>query len=191
MSEWKIGLAAWIIQDGNYGDLRCHERTNFALEFYPHSSQPSSSSEKQARWIAASKYTVNGEVVFVAERCFVVDFGLLAYRDGEPAEWAREGSWLEAEIYLGVDPFFYFEELAHVKGIPPLIYSWQVNKIGVETAPFIETVDAQGTAILVRDETKSAFRQIQQTDAWKDDGGHGEYVLDCTLIDVAPIRELR
>ncbi len=35
MSEWKIGISAWIIQDGNYGDFRCHERAEFALEFYP------------------------------------------------------------------------------------------------------------------------------------------------------------
>ena len=191
MNDWKIGLSAWIIQDGNYGDFRSHERAEFALEFYAQNYQPSFSSEKQARWIHASKYSVNAEVVFVAKRCFVIDLGVLAYREAEPPKSIRKGSWLEAEIYLGVDPFFYFEDLAHVQGMPPLIYNWHINKIGIETAPFIETVDAHGTRIMVRDETKSAFQEIRQTDAWKDDNGHGEYVLDCALMDVPPKRERR
>lgn len=72
-----------------------------------------------------------------------------------------------------------------------MIYTWHINKIGIETAPFLETVDARGTRIMVRDETKSAFREVQQTDAWKDDDGHGEYVLECALMDVAPKRERR
>jgi hypothetical protein len=191
MSEWKIGISAWIIQDGNYGDFRCHERAEFALEFYPLQCQPSSSSEKQAHCLDASRYNVNAEVVFIAERCFFIDFGVLAYREAEPPKAIRKGSWLQAEIYLGVDPFFYFEDLAHVKGMPPLIYSWHINKIGIETAPFIETVDARGTRMMVRDETRSAFRETQQTDAWKDDNGHGEYVFDCTLMDVPPKRDRR
>jgi hypothetical protein len=80
---------------------------------------------------------------------------------------------------------------SHVKGMPPLIYSWHINKIGMETAPFVETVDARGTPMMVRDEAKSAFQEIEQTDAWKDDSGHGEYVFECTLMDVPPKRERR
>jgi hypothetical protein len=191
MNDWRIGLSAWIIQDGNYGDFRCHERAEFALEFYPQNCQPSASPEKQARWLHTSKYAVNAKVIFVAKRCFVLDFGLLAYRQAEPPKSIRKGLWVQAEIYLGVDPFFYFEALAHVKGMPPLIYSWHINKISIETAPFIETVDARGTRMMVRDETKSGFQEIEQTDAWNDDNGHGDYVLECTLMDVPPKPERR
>ena len=54
MSDWKIGLSAWIVQDGNYGDFRRHERAEFALEFYAQDCQPSSSSESPlVRWIVA------------------------------------------------------------------------------------------------------------------------------------------
>jgi len=103
MDEWKIGVSAWIIQDGNYGDFCCHERAEFAVEFYPQNCEPGSTPERQALWLQASKYSVNAEVVFVAERCFVIDFGVLAYRDSEPPKWIRKGSWLQAEIYLGID----------------------------------------------------------------------------------------
>lgn len=191
MIDWKVGLSAWIIQDGNYGDFRCRGRAEFALEFYFHNFQPSSSSERRSRWLCASKYAVNAEVIFVAKRCIVIDFGVRAYRETEPPKSIGKGSWLQAEIDLGVDPFFYFEDLAHVNGMPPLIYSWRINKIGVETAPFIETVDTQGTRLMVRDQSKSAFQEIQQTDAWNDDEGHGEYVLDCTLMDIPAKRERR
>jgi hypothetical protein len=32
MNDWKIGLSAWIIQDGNYGEFRCHQRAEFEIE---------------------------------------------------------------------------------------------------------------------------------------------------------------
>ncbi len=191
MSDWKIGHSAWIIQDGNYGDFQCHEQANFALEFFPLSCRVSSSTEKKAIWLSASKYKVNAEVTFVGKGCFVIDFGVLAYQNADPPETIGRGMWLEAEIYLGIDPFFYIEDLAHVEGMPPLIYAWQIQKIGLETAPFIETVDARGIRIMIRDETKSAPRDVQQTDAWKDDNGNAEYVLDCTLMDVPPTRDRR
>ncbi len=72
-----------------------------------------------------------------------------------------------------------------------MIHTWHIQKIGLETAPFIESVDARGTRIMVRDETKSAFQEIQQTDAWKDDDSHGDYVLNCTLMDVPPKKDRR
>lgn len=111
MGNWKIGLSSWIIQDGNYGDFRSHERAEFALEFFSQNLRPSASSEKQARWIHASRYEINAEVIFAAKRCFVIDLGVLAYREAEPPKSIRKGAWLRGEIYLGIDPFFYFEDL--------------------------------------------------------------------------------
>jgi hypothetical protein len=188
MNEWRIGISSWIIQDGNYGDFRRQERAEFALEFYPGSWHPNSTSEKPALWIGGSNYKVNAEVIHVSKRCFVIDFGISAYQQAEPPKAIRRGRWLTAEIYLGIDPFFYFEDLTHVKGMPPLIYNWHIHKISVETAPFIESVDAHGRRMMVRDGSKSAFREIQQTDAWTEDNGNAEYVLDCTLMNCPPKR---
>lgn len=189
MSEWKIGVSSWIIQDGNYEDFRHDEEVTFALEFFPLNHTPSLSSVKQAKWLQASKYKVNAQLIFVDKHCCVIDFGVLAYQRVEPPKTLQHGMWLEAEINLGIDPFFYFESLTRIKGMPPLIYTWHVHKIEVETAPFIESVDAMGHRLLMRDETKSAFREVQQTNAWSDDNGRGEYVLSCTLLDVPPKRD--
>ena len=143
---------------------------------------------EKARRIRASKYEVNAEVVHVSKGAWVIDFGVLAYQQSQPPAMIREGMWLEAEIDLGIDPFFYFEDLAHVKGMPALIYTWHIQKIGLETAPFIETQDARGTRIMIRDEAKSAFREVEHTNAWADDNGHAEYVLHCTLVSRPPMR---
>ena len=90
------------------------------------------------------------------------------------------------EVYLGIDPFFYFERLYTLPEIPPLIYSWRINSIGQQTAPFIETREPSGQKVMIRDEKKLGYKAIGKTDAWKDDGGNAEYVLNCTRLDVTP-----
>jgi hypothetical protein len=133
---------------------------------------------------------VHGEIVYVTERCVVLDIGVLAYREFSPPEWMRRGTWVRGNLYLGIDPFFYFEDLAHVQGIPPLIHGWQINRIEIETAPFIETLDESGRRLLMRDEAKSAYCEIEQTDAWKDDNGHGAYILHCSMLNQPPTHRL-
>ncbi|HEX4144212.1 MAG TPA: hypothetical protein VHY91_11945 [Pirellulales bacterium] len=191
MDSWRVGLSAWIIQDGNYGDFRCNQRTDFALEFYPQECRVTSRSEKRAKLIEGCTYFVVAEVVRASDSDWVIDFGIRAYEQARPPAMIRSGCWIEAVIYLGVDPFFYFEVLAKSSEMPPLIYPWDVKAIGIETAPYIETRDANGRRISIRDKDKSAFRTIEQTDAWNDDGGNAEYVLDCELADSPPTRSRR
>ena len=88
------------------------------------------------------------------------------------------GKFVTAEIYLGIDPFFYFERLYTLSGMPPLVYSWRINSIAQQTVPFIEIREPPGQTFLVRDERKLGYKAIQKTDAWNDDDGHGEYVLN-------------
>ena len=40
LREVSIGLSAWIIQDGNYGDFRVGQQARFALEFHPQAMEP-------------------------------------------------------------------------------------------------------------------------------------------------------
>jgi hypothetical protein len=96
------------------------------------------------------------------------------------------GRFVEAEIYLGIDPFSYFERLYTLPKMPALIYSWKINSIGQQTAPFVETRELSGQKVLVRDEKKLGYMTITKTDAWKDDGGNAEYVLTCTRLDILP-----
>jgi hypothetical protein len=184
--EWEIGLSSWIIQDGNYGDFKVGERVEFALEFYPHSIRSSEARLKSAKRLGAAKYEINGEVIYLKDEVWLLDFGICAFQKSAPPRELSVGQFVAGEISLGIDPFFYFERLYTLSGMPPLVYSWKINSIGQQTAPFIETREPSGQKVLVRDENKLGYKSIEATDAWNDDGGNGEYVFKCVRFDVPP-----
>lgn len=183
---WEVGLSSWIIQDGNYGDFETGQSADFALEFYSHSFDRTDTKTTYARSLGAAKYDVTAEVIYLTPKVWVLDFGLRAFHDSQPPPEITVGSFVTAEIYLGIDPFFYFEGLHALPGMLPLIYSWKVTSIGQQTAPFIETRETSGRKVLIRDEKKLGYGTIGKTDAWKDDGGNAEYVLFCSQLDVPP-----
>jgi len=186
---WEIGLSSWIIQDGNYPDFTVGQQAEFALELCPQSVCLSDPKVKYAKSLGAAKYEINGEIVFLNPEVWVLDFGLCAFQQSAPPNGLRVGKFVTAEIYLGIDPFFYFERLYMLSWMPPLVYSWIIDSISQQTAPFIETGEPSGQRILVRDQRKLGYRTIKGTNAWNDDEGHGEYVLNCTRLDVPPKME--
>lgn len=159
MCYWNIAVSSWIIHDGNYRDFQCGQVAEFALEFHPHKIGIVSPSKKNARHIRDSEYEIIGEVVYVADGVWVIDFGILAFHQDSPPQDSRPkeikiGSFIAGEIYLGIDPFFYFESLFKMIGMPPLIYTWQVNRVE---------------------------RQIAE--AWP---FHDDFILHCTKLDIEP-----
>ena len=188
MVSWNVGMSAWIVQDGNYGDFHRHMQAKFALEFYPLDLQVTDATETTAQWHKGSQYQVQAQVVCLLAGAWVIDFGVMAFQQSTPPAKIRVGDWISATIYLGIDPLFYFEDLKN-RGMPPLIYRWLIRKISIETAPFVEALDGRGTRILTRDESKSAYREIEATSAWNDDDGHAEYLLECELLDAMPTRD--
>ena len=82
-ARWSIGLAAWIIQDGDYGDFNVGERAEFALEFYAAGGvELVPDSDVHATHLHDDRYDAIGRIVHVDERCWVLDFGLLAFHEG-------------------------------------------------------------------------------------------------------------
>jgi len=100
---------------------------------------------------------------------------------GQLPQGLSRGDFVKGGISLGVDPFFYFEMLHALPGMPPLIYSWRINSIRIQTAPFIKKGN-----IFSRDEDKLGYKAIERTNAWKDDNGSGEYLLTCARLDIPP-----
>jgi len=181
--SFAIGLSAWIIQDGNYGEFVAGREYRFALEFYPHnlSADPSTEGAPHLAPVGNAVYDARGTVVFCSESAWVVDFGMPAYQDSEPPAWAKVNARAKGRIYVGVDPFFYFESLKSVPGMPDLLRQWLVQRIFLETTPWIESVDTGGRKLLARDTTRESFKEVPATDAWNHDNGHGHYVLQCEL----------
>lgn len=182
-----VGLSSWIIQDGNYRDFARDANSAFALEFYAspplEDFEPDSVRTPSLTYVGDACYEVVGQVVHVADDWWVIDVGILVFREEKVPTSLRQGSWLRGKIQIGIDPFFYFERLAHQPGAPALIYDWKIEKIEVQAAPLIEV----RPRVMERDITKLGWKEIVETSAWDDEG---EYLLHCNRLD-SPARRAR
>jgi hypothetical protein len=179
MQQINVGLSSWIIQDGNYGDFALGQETSFALEFYPHSLRKSQQTVPTLTQIRGYRYQVCGQVIYQTQEVWVINCGLIAYQEGKPPQYAKKGGWVEGEIQIGIDPFFYFEALYKLPGMPDLTYNFRIANILLETTPWLESTDSTGQKFLARDETQESYTEVSQTQAWQDDNGLAEYILQC------------
>ena len=179
-----VGLSSWIIQDGNYGDFAVGQEAEFALEVYaPKGLRPVEHGPPLAEHLGASRYRVRGLVLFTGPNVWVIGTGsFMAFQEQPPPGHVRDGSWVEGEICLGIDPYFYFEYLHRLDGMPPLTYSWVMRGIVRETTPWMEAKNEKGQTCRTRDERRESFVPIRKTDAWHDDGGDAHYVLECERL---------
>jgi hypothetical protein len=185
-----VGLASWIIQDGNYDDFRCGDRAAFALEFDSSTKLEEIGSERTpVRSLVSTGgalYKASGQVVHTADDWWAIDVGTLVFREEVPPRNARLGAWMVGEIYVGIDPFFYFERLGRHPDAPALIYDWEIKKIEMQTAPRIEVQPR----LFKRDPALLGWREIEKTNGWQDDGGCADYVHNCRRLE-GPARRTR
>jgi hypothetical protein len=174
-----IGVSSWIIQDGNYGEFTVGDIAEFAIEFHPHALQCTQSRKETIDRIKANRYRVCGRVVYASQTAWVIDFGAMAYQNQPRPAGCELGSWVEGEVYLGIDPFFYREELCRLPGMPKLQYEWHISRIFLETTPWLTSIDDRGAKTLTRDEQHESYIEASQTNAWTDDDGNAHYVLEC------------
>jgi hypothetical protein len=180
--SWLVGLDSWVVQDGNYPDFVTGQRTDFALEFASRDGLKLLDGERSVsvRWIEGSRYEVTAQIVHDKPNAQVLDFGILAYHFigiEDPTHQPRMGAWLTGEINLSVDPFFYFDQLAHEEGFPALIYTWTVQEI-------LEKVGEEPPHIgadQVHADKSQHFVRIEKTDVWGDDSTLPSYLLRCRL----------
>jgi len=175
----EIGLDSWIIADGNYDDFAVGEIRSFALAYYD--VDPLTSAESRTasmKSLGNAQYRVNGRTVFQDNGWVVIDTGVLAYRElGGRQQPPRQ---FAGEIGLGIDPFFYFEQLALRPNAPPLIHDWRIHRITVETAPRI-----LNGGMLIFDPAKLHRVDVQTT------RGTGEdFVLHCERVSNEPRKTL-
>jgi hypothetical protein len=177
----QIGLSGWIIQDGNYPDFEVGQLARFALEFFAHSLQSAVLAKRISQLTKPSLYNVEGTVVFSAKDAWVMDCGFLAYSPHTPPAFAVPGAGIKGEVYVGIDPFFYFEDLCKIRGMPELRSDWRINSILLETTPWRVGHDAFGREMMERDESQTSYKTVERTDAWNDDKWGAHYILDCTM----------
>jgi hypothetical protein len=143
-SPLAIDVNSWIIQDGNYADFIVGDRSKFALEFGGNPLIPSRQTSAMMAHVEGSTYRVTAQVKFVGQNVWVIDFGIMAFWECKAPIFATVDSWIEGEISLGIDPFFYKEYLYKEEGIPNLFYNWTITKIERNETPWLEEINAHG-----------------------------------------------
>ena len=112
-----IGLSSWIIQDGNYGDFTVGQRAKFALEFAALDVlRPAAEAPLQANLL------VIPSIVFAPRRIRREDVwcSMLAHHATASGRPTMRGSEPPRRRRVPrVDPFFYFEGLHSIRGMPP------------------------------------------------------------------------
>jgi hypothetical protein len=174
-----VGLYSWIIQDGNYAEFSRDAEVAFALEMHAPSPlkavDPDFQPVPSLRHVGGAHYEAVGQAVYVADDWWVFDIGVLTFREERPPVDLCQGNWLRGEIFIGIDPFYYFERLAHQAGAPALIYDWKIEKIEEQTSPLIEV----RPRVMARDPNRLGWKEIAETNSRED---AGEYLLHCKRI---------
>ena len=190
-----VYIDSWVISDGNYEHFREGEIREFALEFYAlHRLATVASVDKQLEVNSEYTYDVTAEIVLVSEDICVLDFGLAAYSESGSTLDAgyRVGDLVKGKISFGVDPFFYFERLSKIPGVPPLIYEWCINSVEQDTSPSAPTdvCRRQGYA---KDESRRSFRRVRGTfeNVTVSPETVPLHVLHCTKLDTPPSNGFR
>ncbi|WP_156966207.1 hypothetical protein [Paraburkholderia bannensis] len=176
MNELVVGLNSWIIQDGNYGEFRCGDSCRFALEFGGSALIPSDETTTRCQYKGTSEYDVVAKVIFSTPQVWVIDFGVKVFCESRPPKFATVGQWVQGEVWIGVDPYFYKERLHRMQGMPDLFIDWRVTRIQLENTPWIESAP-EGRTLRTRDRAREAWIDRAATDAWTDDGGGADYLL--------------
>lgn len=179
----RIGVNSWIIQDGNYGDFSVGDKSTFALEFCGDALIHSEKRTVELELIKDSTYRICGEVIYFSLKVWVIDVGFKAYWEHALPELVSVGDWIEGEIFLGIDPFFYKEYLCKEEGIPNLSYCWSIKRIERNDTPWLETSNAHGGKLLTRNDSLECWIDTNSTNAWDDDEGRADYVLHIDLCD--------
>ena len=180
----QVGLSSWIIADGNYRDFSVGEVRSFALEYHnEHEFRPTASAVSQ-RYLGDARYEVAGRRAHLGglsqhltPTWCVIDVGVLAYR--ELLSFAVPPESFSGDLYLGVDPFFYFERLSRETDAPPLVYNWRIHRIEVETAPRVLK-----DGFMIYDPHKRKLADAQDTKRGED------FVLHCERLADPPQKQL-
>lgn len=164
---WNVGLDPRILREGTYGEFKTQGSAAFALEFY--SFNGLKAAKPGAKILATpledSNYRIQAKVVFIGTDYWIIDFGVLAYCEFESPAALRVGDFVEGEIFLSVDSFFYFQYAAKDQGAPSLIYDWQVQEVIEVRTPLTVQSDDHDRNFLYPDHTREQRVKTPQTNA--------------------------
>jgi hypothetical protein len=183
--RWNISLDGWIIEDGNYPNFEAGQAAEFAVEFWiPKGEVPQDSRQEPGVVLASDLlYDATAKCIVQTEQITILDIGILVYQSGPvPADTRFAiGDTFQSKLIIGVDSYFYFEHLRGTDGAMPLVYSWRIESIFRQTAPFLDI----GPRLRGRDPSRLGYEEIQKTNAGV---GDEEVPSICLAANYCPLR---
>jgi hypothetical protein len=184
--DMNIGLSAWIIMDSNYPEFETGKEYQFALKFHALEFEECREHWPSLTLIDAWYYSFVGQILVAQQSITVLDAGLKCYSWGQRHDRPpKPGDWVAGRLRLGVDPFYWYDGYGRRPDAPALSYRWRVEKILLDTTPLVESTDGTKRRVDPGPGARRHYTAIQKTDAFEDDGGHADYLLQCKLLGSA------
>lgn len=195
VSDFVIGLASWVLQDGPFDDLRTGSTERFAVEMEAANLRPTcDDAPLRCESVDGFRYDVLGEVVWIADGT-VFDLGRIqavTESELEHLTHPRVGDRATGQITLFVDTGQIWTDR-----MPPLTYRWTIDRIELDVTPrvWLRPGDPgypqhlrSGPPFGVAADGPEQWRVIDKTRKWKDDVDSivGGYRLHCTLLPDPP-----
>jgi hypothetical protein len=178
-----LGLSSWIIQDGNFPEIEVGSEHRLALEFYAKDGLRPSAGRKSVRHLQGVIYDIVAEVIGIFEEAWVLDCGIRLLRDNDAPQGTRLGDVVAGRVYIGVDPFWYLEQISNLPGAPDLWYTVRVHAIRLNVTPRSKTILPSGQELWSGEESADVrTKEIPVTNSSQDDDGNADYLLDVTLL---------
>ncbi|MEN3316106.1 MAG: hypothetical protein V7605_2340 [Acidimicrobiaceae bacterium] len=176
-SRWHISVDRAVIQDGRHPDFHRGQQTTFAATFRPAAWAPGTSGGGVADGgvaggaiatavrVEASLYDVVGRVTAVADDGWELDCGLVVGCEGPPPAGLGVGGWVVGRAELAV-------------GDRGPDHTWFIERVHHRVADDVEVLDLG----LMGGPEEPGWEELAFTNAWQDDDGQAEYLLDCLLV---------
>ena len=189
MANWEISFDEVNVADGPYQDVSCGQTVEFIVGFYASSLESTSKTEKSVIRLGNAEYIFESEISYVSKlkiHLYILDIGFKVSGGYRDLKDVSAGSYLIGQAALFVDDENYWYDLDKDPNYPPMVYTWQINRILLDTTPYIDS----GNKIQKRDKLRQSFLELDKTDIWEDgknyDQSFPQYILHCSLLDIPP-----
>jgi hypothetical protein len=178
-----IGLSSWIIQDEKFPEIEVGSEHRLALEFYAKDGLTPTRGQKALRHVQGATYDIVAVVIGMFEEAWILDCGVRLLRDVDAPNGTRVGDVVGGRVYIGVDPYWYLEEISARPGVPDLWYTVRVDSIQLESTERSKTMHPSGREVWSREAAiDRQYQDITVTRSSADDDGNAEYLLTVTFL---------
>jgi hypothetical protein len=187
-SRWHISLDRSVIQGGRHPDFHRGQQTTFAATFGTGAWAPATSGGAAggggmaasggggmaasggggmaaAVRVEGSLYDVVGRVTAVADGGWELDCGLVVGCEGRPPAGVGVGQWVVGRAALAV-------------GDRGPSHTWFIERVHHRVPDDVEVLDIG----LMGGPEEPGWEELAFTNAWQDDDGQADYLLDCLLV---------